>query len=529
MTKICRIAGLFLLIAAISMIAQGIQPGSTGNVSSVDGWNPAFSMATQTGDNISNLQVVQVTNQTGEQVSPRISGNWIVWIGFENESDGGGLYLYDIANRSEKRILDCSPFWTFPEISDNWIGWVENQNNSVCVYDILNDTTVQVTSLHAMLLWMGRPSEYAIFDYMPTLSMSNNGVVWQDSLNGNMNIFYFNLSSWDEEQITTSPADQISPSTSGNLIVWLEKTKEGYENVFLHNLTSGERRRVTDYPAVREYPRVSGDHIVWAELRDTNYDICCYNISSGNTTWITNDSVNQIWPDISGDFIVWTDNRSGNIEIYVYDLSTQIETQIINDNAFPTPPQISANQIVWSDNCTGNSEIYLCTLENKSKTAPQIYTVQLNSIPQGADVYVNNVPWGRTPSTLSFDRPGSCHIKFVKKGFRPYMATLGISASMTYVVNLEQEVPAGPSAPHYDIAGIPPIDITVDSVPRGANVSIGGAHYGTTLITVADLPASDYPIEVTLEGYQPNSTTMKPSGLANVVNVTLNPEMNGMD
>ncbi|CVK32631.1 hypothetical protein [Methanoculleus bourgensis] len=46
MTKICRIAGLFLLIAAISMIAQGIQPGSTGNVSSVDGWNPAFSMAT---------------------------------------------------------------------------------------------------------------------------------------------------------------------------------------------------------------------------------------------------------------------------------------------------------------------------------------------------------------------------------------------------------------------------------------------------------------------------------------------------
>ena len=127
MTKICRIAGLFLLIAAISMIAQGIQPGSTGNVSSVDGWNPAFSMATQTGDNISNLQVVQVTNQTGEQVSPRISGNWIVWIGFENESDGGGLYLYDIAHRSEKRILDCSPFWTFPEISDNWIGWVENQ------------------------------------------------------------------------------------------------------------------------------------------------------------------------------------------------------------------------------------------------------------------------------------------------------------------------------------------------------------------------------------------------------------------
>jgi len=33
--------------------------------------------------------------------------------------------------------------------------------------------------------------------------------------------------------------------------------------------------------------------------------------------------------------------------------------------------------------------------------------------------------------------------------------------------NLEQEVPAGPSAPHYDIAGIPPIDITVDSSPAG--------------------------------------------------------------
>ena len=72
--------------------------------------------------------------------------------------------------------------------------------------------------------------------------MSNNGVVWQDSLNGNMNIFCFNLSSWDEEQITTSQRSDF-PSTSGNLIVWL-KTKEGYENVFLHNLTSGERRRI---------------------------------------------------------------------------------------------------------------------------------------------------------------------------------------------------------------------------------------------------------------------------------------------
>ena len=103
----------------------------------------------------------------------------------------------------------------------------------------------------------------------------------------------------------------------------------------------------------------------------------------------------------------------------------------------------------------------MCMLENASEVEPQVYTVQLNSIPAGADAYVNDVLWARTPSTLSFDQIGMYHIKLLKKGFRPYIAALDVSASMTYVVNLEREV-SGKPAGLDDLR----ISITVDSVPR---------------------------------------------------------------
>ncbi len=537
MTRLCRIAGLFLLITAIFVIAQGVQPDLTNNVSSGDDQDPASSMATGTGDTVSNLQVVQITNHTGGKLfplicsHPRISGNWITWEARENERDGGGLYLYDIANGTEKRILDCSRFVTKPVVSGNWIGWVENQIDSsgddypyICAYDIQNDTIIQVTTGYPAMPLQKSESRALVMHEMSTLDISGDRIAWHDRRDGNMDIYYKDLllSGEEEEQLTRTLADETCPSISGDLVVWAEQYyMEGF-NIILHNLTSGDQKRITDLPAMRRDQMISGNHVIWSQFRDTDYDICCYNVSSGNTTWITDEPVNQLWPRISGNIIVWSDDRGWRgHDIYAYDLSTQTEIQITDDSVDHIWADVDGNTIVWTDDRTGNYEVYMCMLENASEVEPQVYTVQLNSIPAGADAYVNDVLWGRTPSTLSFDQIGMYHIKLLKKGFRPYIAALDVSASMTYVVNLEREV-SGKPAGLDDLR----ISITVDSVPRGANVSIDGADRGTTLTTVVNLPASRYPIEITLEGYRPNSTIIQPSGLDNVLNVTLIPETN---
>ncbi len=527
-TKICRIAGSFLLIAMISVIVQGTQPGETGYGSQIDGRSLALRVDPGTGESISNLQVVQVTNSTLDQFQPRISGNRILWV--EDELDGTmSLYLYDITNRSGEIILDRFSCLTVPEMSGNWIGWVENRSDSsgnyfpcICVYDILNGTTTQVTRYPAMPMQTSR-SKYLTLEQTSTLDISGDMIVWHDNRRGNMDIYCYNLSSMGKPSadrlLSSSPADETCPSISGDRVIWAEQYEmEGYI-IYLYNLTSGDLKRVTERPAMRRNQVISGDHIVWSQWRDTDYDICCYDIVSGNTTWITDEPRHQLWPEISGDVIAWSDYRRGlDGEIYAYDLSTQTETLVTNASTGSIWADVDSNNIVWSDNRTGNFDIYLCSLENRSDAVSQMYTVHLDSVPEGADVYANNESWGRTPTTLYFDRPGSCPIELVKKGFRPYLTTLNVSTSMTYVVILEQEVPGRPAG--IDIL----IDVTIDSVPRGANVSIGDVPYGTTLITVADLPASEYQVEVSLEGYQSNNTTVRPSGSINEVNLTLIPE-----
>ncbi len=520
-TKICRIAGWFLLIAMFSITAQGMQPGEIDNISRFSSQNPASSMAPATGGNVSSLQVVQVTNRSSTEWFPYISGNWIVWTENERLEDlTTTIHLYDIANGSEKQILNSSQYLTLPEISGNWIGWVEYQRNSsgdyhpcVRAYNILSNTTVQVTTYPAMPL-QSSLSEYTMSDMISGLGISDGRIVWHDKRSGNLDIYIYNLSSGEGGQrLSFSPDDQASPSISGDLVVWEEENGREYD-IFLYNLTSKDLKRITHSYAVRENPRISGDHVVWAEVRNGNYDVCCYNVSSGNTTWITDEPVQQIWPRISGDIVVWTDNRTGDdYEVYAYDLSAQTEIQVTNDRVDQIWADVDSNNIVWMDNRRGNHDIFMCSLGNASSTGSQMFAVRLNSIPEGADIYLDKEPQGSTPSMLYFDQPGNHHIRLVKNGFKPYTATLDISASMTYVVNLEREVVGSRGAPL-----TPVMRITVDSVPRGANVSIDGIPRGTTLFMVDGLPLRNYVVNVTLDGYETNSTIVNSE---EPVNVTL--------
>ena len=522
MTRICRIVGFFLLVVMISATALGMQPGDAVLVDSSD---PAPRAALGAGEGADNFQVVQITNSTNDQILPRISGNRILWM----EVERGGtvsLYLYDIANRSAERIIERFSPLTHPEISGNWIGWVEDLSDSsgqffpcIRVYDIQSGTTAQITQYPAMP-YQTSESQDITWERESTLAISGDGIVWHDKRDGNMDIYYRNLSSGDWDVVADSRKDETCPSISGDRVIWAEQHgMKGY-TIHLYNLTSRERKQITDLPAMRRNQVISGDYVVWSEWREGDYDICCYNISSGNTTWITEEPAHQLWPRISGNVIVWSRGRDG-YGVSAYDLSTETETRILADLAGPVWPDVDGNNIVWSDNRTGNYDVYLCSPGNRSDAAPQLYTVRLNSVPRGADISVNNESRGRTPATLSFDRAGICPIKLEKNGFRPYTTTLDISASMTFVVNLEREGPGTISGPRPIL-----MSITVDSVPRGANVSVDGAVHGTTLFQMDRLPSGDHEVELTLEGYQPNRTTVNSS---EPINITLVPETNETD
>ncbi|HQC35020.1 MAG TPA: hypothetical protein PLG95_09855, partial [Methanoculleus sp.] len=221
MTRICHIAGFFLLVIAISATVQSVQPADAVQA---DTSNPAL----QAVPGADNFPIVQITNSTRDQVLPRISGNRILWMETDRINTRN-LYLYDIANRSAEMIIEHFSPRTSPEISGNWIGWVEDQSDSsgkifpcIRVYDIRSGTITQITQYPAMP-YQTSESQDITWERESTLAISGDIIVWHDKRDGNMDIYYRNLSSGVENPIARSAADETCPSISGDRIIWAEQ------------------------------------------------------------------------------------------------------------------------------------------------------------------------------------------------------------------------------------------------------------------------------------------------------------------
>ncbi len=520
-----RVAGYLLLVALLSSAVQaGLVVSQDRIYNLTQDNNSTFLTGSTLGDGPNAQKIVQITNRSTDQLYPVVSNSSLVWL----DTEGGGnfsLYLYDIANGSEKKIVGDIYSLMDPEISENWVAWVAwvewrdvgASLPNIYLYNSSNDTTKQLTEYPSVPLQTDLSQGSGFLH--STLAVSGDRIVWHDRRNGNMDIYLIDLSTGIERQITGSPVDQVSPSTWGDYVVWAEMNDPEMKNdIFLYNLTSGNQTQITNDLAIQEAPEIEGNNIVWTELNNGNCDIVRYNITSGSTSRITDDPAEQVQPRLSGDLVAWEDNRSGNLDVYVYNLSSGVEKQITNDTFDQIGVEIDGDIVTWTDDRNGNYDIYLCSLSNNSFNNSQNISVEIDSVPQGAEVFVDGERKGTTPSVLYFDRPGNYSFELQKEGFRPYTITLDASEPIAHTAMLELYETEGyrPGIPIH-----PRIAVDVDSVPQGANVSIDGEDRGLTPTTVHDIP-KDHVLEISLEGYQIYQEIVNTTGQ---VNVTLVPEV----
>lgn len=262
-----------------------------------------------------------------------------------------------------------------------------------------------------------------------------NTIVWQDSRNGNLDIYIQDLS--NKKQIhTTNPADQTDPAIYGNTVVWAD-ARNGGSDIYMQDLSTKKQTRITT-SRVASVPDIYGnkivydkytptDHDVWYELYmydlstkkvtqlstmfspiaaavngnkivwldyykhgEVDYYICVYDLSTKRTQIKFNFSSREMigMSDIYGDRIVYDTNRNGNRDIYMYDLSTNKETQITTNKSDQQSPAIYGNTIVWQDNRNGNWDIYAYDLV----THQQIRTTDKSDQMDPA-IYGNKVVW----------------------------------------------------------------------------------------------------------------------------------------
>jgi beta propeller repeat protein len=224
-------------------------------------------------------------NEFALRRNPAVSGNRVVW---QDDRDGSfDIYLYDLVTDTETLISGEAGLPTpgnqiHPEIHENLVVWWDARdpgNGDVYVCDIsIPDPApvlVPVDEAHGEPYQQGYPDvygRYVVFDEASPADLSNRDIILWD-LDTNTGI---NLSE-------DSTAPQTRPRIDGTRVVW-EDSRDGNLDIYTCNIETGQVDPVTTDPNTQFLCDISGNRIVWTDLRNAsedqpaNYDIYMFTV-----------------------------------------------------------------------------------------------------------------------------------------------------------------------------------------------------------------------------------------------------------
>ncbi len=131
---------------------------------------------------------------------------------------------------------------------------------------------------------------------------------------------------------------------------------------------------------------------------------------------------------------------------------------------------------------------------------PRWSNVTIRSEPAGAVIYSGNTQIGETPSTIELFE-GTHQISVVRDGFKAW------DGAVVARPNIDQTLP---------LIRLQPANATlqVNSIPRGANVTVDGRYRGQSPISLALSPGIDYVIGLSKAGYGSSSRRVRLSAAA---------------
>ncbi len=122
---------------------------------------------------------------------------------------------------------------------------------------------------------------------------------------------------------------------------------------------------------------------------------------------------------------------------------------------------------------------------------PSWADVQIDSEPSDAIIYSGETEIGRTPMTLEL-LEGKHELSVVRDGFKAWDGVVEARANVDQVLSTIRLEPAN-------------AELTVNSIPRGANITVNGRYRGQSPLRLALSPDVDYQIGLSRAGY--GSTT----------------------
>ena len=259
------------------------------------------------------FDIVQITNNSTTDGNPAISGSNVVWTQCDGSThfacSGGDLEIYFWDGSFPIvpiQITNNSGHDSSPAISGSNMAWRQ------CDVDDVSQCDEGDTEIY---FWDGsfpivptRITDNSINDTNPAISGSK--VVWvsyEDILPITATDLYF----WDGSFPITpihlahnDPPVVFAPDISGSTVVW-NSLVDGASEIFRWDGSFPiEPTVITDNDRGEGYPAISGSNVVWEHHGEFDYEI--YFWDGIITTNISNNSSNhEEFPDISGSIVVW--------------------------------------------------------------------------------------------------------------------------------------------------------------------------------------------------------------------------------
>jgi beta propeller repeat protein len=318
------------------------------------------------------LERFVVDDRGGDQRSPKIDGNWVVWEDYRRTQPsptpsptvGPGTptptpgtpvtvnWRADIRARDltddESRRLPPDVNAMQPAVSGNLAAWIEQTQSGdldLVIYDL------------AEREYLRRIESGGSHSYP---SISGRKVVWQDDRNGNGDIAVYDLDDRDEDWVQRGDGQQTRPRIDGNLVAWEDNRDGG--RIWYKDLSTGALQQVDGISSAYE-PSVSGKYIVFRSggSADDPQDAGIYLFDTSTRT------ANQISstragkrgnPVISASMVAWWDARDGDRNIYGYDLiKGGADFPVNDDDSDQDAPSLSGSRLVWQDARGGDRDI----------------------------------------------------------------------------------------------------------------------------------------------------------------------------
>lgn len=247
----------------------------------------------------------EITSDPVGQYNPDVDGEWVVY--GDDRNDAGDIFAFNLVTGVETLLSTDPGRQNNLAISGDRVVW----NDFSTVFDIYGRNL------------LGGPIFYVVLGPRAELKprISGDLVVWEE-LNvgaGLWDIRVLDLSTSANTLLAAGPEHEREPDIDGTRIVYLKFRSgdlNGDADVFLYDVASGLTTQLTTTPAARRRPRISGNTVVWYEGPNGAWDVRGYDLITSTELPLAVGPWSSALPDVDGHEIVFSDDRNGDWDIY---------------------------------------------------------------------------------------------------------------------------------------------------------------------------------------------------------------------